>query len=356
MNNNQKTKELIISHFNKYPNLKIQDLFKFLFQSSFGCEHLVSSLDKVKSYLNDEYNNIKQSNFSIDSLDGNYSRVPLSYIDKGLSIDTFSKLFYLSSKTEENGLLLLKEKLNVLCSLAKDNLLPFSINEVCDEINKWKEQNYPAVHHSNEFRSFYKPSYRLISNDYITYLPLFIEIDKFINKKHIIVAIDGGSASGKTTLSNLLEKIYDCNIFHMDDFFLQPHQRTKERFLEVGGNIDRERFLDEVLIPLKNNDTIKYHIFDCSTMSLGECIEVSPKKVTIIEGAYSMHKELSSYYDLTVFLDISPEYQKERILIRNSPNFAKRFFEEWIPLENKYFNETNIKDRCNLVIDIKKEV
>ena len=82
----------------------------------------------------------------------------------------------------------------------------------------------------------------------------------------------------------------------MDDFFLQPHQRTKERFLEVGGNIDRERFLDEVLIPLNNNEIVKYHIFDCSTMSLGECIEVSPKKVTIIEGAYSMHKELSSYY------------------------------------------------------------
>ncbi len=354
MNNNQKTKELIINHFNKYPNLKIQDLFKFLFQSSFGCEHLVSSLDKVKTYLNDEYNNIKQSNFSIDSLDGNYSRVPLSYIDKGLSIDTFSKLFYLSSKTEENGLSLLKEKLNVLCSLAKDNLLPFSINEVCDEINKWKEQNYPAVHHSNEFRSFYKPSYRLISNDYITYLPLFIEIDKLINKEHIIVAIDGGSASGKTTLGNLLKKVYDCNLFHMDDFFLQQNQRTKERLDEVGGNIDKERFLEEILIPLKNNEIIRYRKFDCSTMSLSDYLEITPKKITIIEGAYSLHPELSSYYDLSVFLKISPEFQKERIILRNNSNFVKRFFEEWIPLENIYFDKTNIMERSNLIINIKK--
>ena len=245
---------------------------------------------------------------------------------------------------------------SVLYSLLNENLLPFSFDELNDEISKWKEQNYPAVHHSNEFRMFYKPSYRLLSNDYVTYLPLFIQIDKLIDKDNIIIAIDGGSASGKTTLSKLLEKVYDCNIFHMDDFFLQTSQRTKERLNEVGGNIDKERFLKEVLIPLKNNEIVRYRKFDCSTMSLGEYLEINPKKITIIEGVYSMHPKLSNYYDLSIFLNISSDYQKERILLRNNPNFAKKFFEEWIPLENIYFDKTNIKDRCNLLIDVKKEV
>lgn len=355
MNSNQKTKERIINHYKLYPNLQIQDLFKFIYQSSFGCEHLVSSLDKAKNYIDNEYNNMyKISDAIIEKLDGNYSRVPLTYIDKGLSIDTFAKLFYYSAKKENDGLILLEEKLNVLCELVDNALLPFSKEELDNSINEWKLIGYPAIHHSNQFRSIYKPSYRLISNEYITYLPLFIEIDKLLLKDNVIIAIDGGSASGKSTLSELLEKLYDCNIFHMDDFFLQKEQRTSQRLLEIGGNIDRERFLKEVLVPLSNRDVINYHKFDCSTMSLGNNIEVKPKKLTIIEGVYSMHPEFTKYYDLSVYLNIDNELQKERINKRNNHYFANRYFTEWIPLENKYFENTKIINRSNLIIKIKK--
>ena len=65
-----------------------------------------------------------------------------------------------------------------------------------------------------------------------------------------------------------------------------------------------------------------------------------------------MHHEFGKYYDLAVFLDISKEKQKERILKRNSIEFAKRFFNEWIPLEDKYFDKTKIKDRCDIVIKV----
>lgn len=349
------TKELIINHYKQYPSLQIQDLFKFIYQSSFGCEHLVSSLERATNYIKEEYSSMdKSKTYDIEMLDGNYSRVPLSYIDKGLSIETFAKLFYLSSKKEENGFILLENKLNTLLELAKDSLLPFSVDEIKLQINKWKENGFHAIHHSNEFRNSYHPSYRLISNDFIEFLPLFIEIDKKASCKNIIVAIEGGSASGKTTLSSLIEKVYDCNIIHMDDFFLQPHQRTKERLEEIGGNIDKERFLQEVLIPLNNDEDVKYRKFDCSTMSLGEDVNLDKKKITIIEGVYSMHKEFEKYYDFSVYLDISPSLQKERILKRNTKIFANRFFNEWIPLENKYFEKTNITSRCDIIIKINK--
>ena len=32
--------------------------------------------------------------------------------------------------------------------------------------------------------------------------------------------------------------------------------------------------------------------------------------------------------------------------------FAERFFNEWIPLENKYFSHIAIKEQCDLVIKI----
>ena len=44
----------------------------------------------------------------------------------------------------------------------------------------------------------------------------------------------------------------------MDDFFLQPDQRTKERFESPGENVDHERFEEEILIPLSKHEAVKF--------------------------------------------------------------------------------------------------
>jgi len=183
------------------------------------------------------------------------------------------------------------------------------------------------------------------------FLSLFARLDEFSDEKKII-AIEGGSASGKTTLAEMLQRVYDCTVFHMDDFFLRPQQRTPERYSEIGGNIDRERFLAEVLEPLSRGKEINYQRFDCSKMALDEIEHIVPKKLVIVEGAYSMHPEFERFYDFSVFLNISAELQKKRILKRNSPLMAERFFNEWIPLEQKYFSHFNIPKKCGLEITI----
>ena len=168
-------------------------------------------------------------------------------------------------------------------------------------------------------------------------------------KETVIVAIDGNCTSGKTTLANQLAANYDCNIFHMDDFFLRPEQRTPERFSEVGGNVDYERFLVEVLIPLKLGKPFSYRPFDCSTFELTDPITVIPKKLNIVEGTYSLHPYFGESYDLKICLTISPELQHQRILER--PAFLhKRFFEAWIPMENRYFEGSAISEKCDIVL------
>ena len=117
------------------------------------------------------------------------------------------------------------------------------------------------------------------------YLPLFAKIDEMLDKGSVRLAIEGGSASGKTTLGAILKERYDCNLFHMDDFFLRLEQRTPERYAEVGGNVDRERFLEEVLLPLSNNQEISYRRFDCSVMELLQPVTFNPKRLNVIEGA-----------------------------------------------------------------------
>ena len=168
----------------------------------------------------------------------------------------------------------------------------------------------------------------------------------------VLVALDGKCATGKTTLARALAAKYGCAVCHMDDFFLRPEQRTASRFAEPGGNVDRERFLEEVLLPLRRGEKIFYRRFDCATMQLQKPIEIVPGKLVVTEGAYSMHPELTPYYDLSVFLDISPELQRDRISRRNTPEKAKRFFTEWIPMEQAYFAAFDIPARCTLRISI----
>ena len=89
------------------------------------------------------------------------------------------------------------------------------------------------------------------------FLPLFSEIDRRLAKEKLTVVIEGSSASGKTTLAEMLREIYGCTVFHMDDFFLRPEQRTSDRYAQIGGNVDYERFLYEVLIPLNSPMILK---------------------------------------------------------------------------------------------------
>ena len=97
-------------------------------------------------------------------------------------------------------------------------------------------------------------------------------------KDRVLVAVDGHCTAGKTTLAAELAKEYDCNVFHMDDFFLRPEQRTPERYAQVGGNVDYERFQEEVLLPLKEGKAFSYRPFDCKSFTLSEPVQVKVKK------------------------------------------------------------------------------
>ena len=168
---------------------------------------------------------------------------------------------------------------------------------------------------------------------------------------NVVVAIDGSCTAGKTTLAGHLATEYDCNLIHMDDFFLRPEQRTPQRFQEIGGNVDYERFQEEVLAPLKQGKAFFYRPYDCSTGSLKDPVKVQPKRLTVVEGTYSQHPYFGDAYDLRIYLQVSEELQQQRILKR--PVFLhKRFFEEWIPMEQQYFKAFSIGEKSDLALDL----
>lgn len=167
-------------------------------------------------------------------------------------------------------------------------------------------------------------------------------------KQTVLVAIDGICAAGKTTLAARLQEIYGCEIIHMDDFFLRPEQRTEDRYAEIGGNVDYERFREEVLLPLQAGIPLTYRPFDCKTLTLKEPVTVIPGTLVIVEGSYSLHPHFGSPYDLTILLTVPEAVQRQRILQRPA-HLHQPFFDRWIPMENRYLAHHRLCKHCDLV-------
>ena len=169
--------------------------------------------------------------------------------------------------------------------------------------------------------------------------------------ERVLLAIDGNCCAGKTTLSQRLGSLLDANVFHLDDYFLQPHMRSPQRLSQPGGNVDAERFLAQVLLPVSRGERATVQKYDCHSDALLDPVFVSPKRIAIIEGAYSLHPLLAPYYTLKVFCRIDPALQESRILARNGAEALPVFRERWIPLENRYFEALDILAQCDLVVD-----
>ena len=324
----------------KYPESEPQDVVKLLYQSVLGCGHMVSDPQKTLDYLKKE---LDETAFSpniepVEDIDGGYSRINLAAIQSETSLgklspETLNRVFVLSAEQGTGTVEDLKTELLRFCESGVDG-------KTVEYIKKYIADGCPMVSHSARYREKYAPHYRVVLTKYSNMLPYLIEIDaSMASKENVIVGIDGMSGSGKSTLAFELEKIYDCNVFHADDFFLRPEQRTEARLSEVGGNVDYERLKAEIVDNLHKNQPFSYRKYDCQTATLGEATAVEPKKLNIIEGAYSLHPYFGEIYDVKLLLTVSPDEQKRRILSRNGEKMLSRFLNEWIPKENAYFEK-----------------
>ena len=172
-------------------------------------------------------------------------------------------------------------------------------------------------------------------------------------RRPVVLAIDGMTGAGKTTLAAMLSERYQASVVHLDDFFLPLPMRTAGRLAEPGGNVHYERFLTEVLHPLREETVPEFQYFP---FLCGERMALSdtPKTVVktplvIVEGSYSMRPGFRPYYDCSVFLRVTPEEQERRLMRRN-PERMDAFRQRWIPMESRYHTCLRPAEACTFTI------
>lgn len=166
----------------------------------------------------------------------------------------------------------------------------------------------------------------------------------------LIVALEGGAASGKTTLARQLAAYFDAPVISMDDFFLPPALRTPQRLREIGGNIHYERFQRQVAGPIRAGEAILYDLYDCREDRLAGTLRIEKSPLLLIEGVYSLHPMYRDIYDFRLFLRADPKTQDARLLARG-PWAYRQFQDTWLPLEKAYFDSTDWEALCDAILD-----
>ena len=356
MQDREKLKKVLLMQYERYPGMQIADMVKLIYQNEFAGGHLITNEEECLKGLTEELLILEKGSGSyiptvpFEDIGNGLCRFYLvSEQISGIDIETLNRFFISTSNSISGNIQSFEEKLKVFKQCCADGDLPYRPEEAEAWLDEYRRRGYPPMHHSGEYKALYSPAYRIVKLDYMHYFKIFRKIDSLL-KSHdrILAAIDGNCGAGKSTLAALIGDVYDCNIFHMDHFFLRPEQRTRERMEEIGENVDYERFREEVIDGIQRGSDFKYRIFDCKKMSMDECITVRPKKLNIIEGAYSMHPALIGYYDLKIFLGIDEKTQRDRILERNGEVILEQFLTKWIPMENRYFEQLHIEEKCDL--------
>ena len=276
----QELRALLAAQCARYPGLTAQDLVKALYQATLGCGHFVPDEARAAAYLCEEAASLPENATDApltEALGPRFCRVHLApYRESGASLKTLARLFALSARADvTGGQDALCDGLNVMEAMAQSGGLPLDARDVRAYLSQYRAAGCPSVHHSAAFRSRYAPAYRVVERRYADCLPLLARIDRLLREKpRGLVAIDGKSASGKSTHASLLHEVYGAPVIHMDDFFLQPHQRTPERYASPGENVDHERFAQEVLDPLLRGEAFAYRPFLCQTLAFGEPVRV----------------------------------------------------------------------------------
>ncbi len=341
----EELKRLLYEHKERHPQLTPEDLIKLIYQNEFGSGHFISDEEASLARLEEEMNGIEYvAGGPFEAIGNGLVRLHLRALGDALPPQTVNRFFVLTAAQRRGSIEGFEAKLTLLKELYPGEGLNLLLEQ-------YKEAGYPPKSHSPRYREFYAPSYRVVSDRFALYFPVFQAIEGLLAENtRIVVAIDGRSGSGKSSLAQLLRDVYSCPVISMDHFFLRPEQRRADRLSEPGGNVDYERFQREVIAKLRD-EAFHYQIYNCQLNSFGASPTIEPHRLTVIEGSYSHHPLLAESYDLRVFLTVQPKVQKERLLKRSGPVLLERFLNEWIPLEEQYASALDIPEKSDLVVD-----
>lgn len=151
---------------------RIEDAYKYLYQATRGGEHAVPSKEAAKNWLNKEWMTLgpaaaNEPTWEPICPDGSIGRLNLRpFKNESGKADDLLKAFLASAseyKTEPSAFTGAWAELGQ--RLKKDGSNGLTHDEWQRLDGEMKKENYPAVHHSDDYKKANRPAYRILTLD-----------------------------------------------------------------------------------------------------------------------------------------------------------------------------------------------
>lgn len=156
---------------------------------------------------------------------------------------------------------------------------------------------------------------------------------------HFVIAVDGRSASGKTTFAKALARALNAPLVHTDDV------AWHHSFFDWWPLL-----IEHIVLPFKAGTAIDWTPEAWTAKGRSGSIQIPAAAFLIIEGVSSSRLELSAYLDFCVWIETDPKNAEQRGLERDGPEDYMFWF-EWQAAEIPFLEADQPWKRAQLIVD-----
>ncbi len=163
---------VISAHVSRYPEMGAADLYKLLHQGAMGSEHAVESVEAARQWMDDEVATLGDGPLEplVDTIApaGAHIRVHLRpFIEYGGDPVALLSAFVRTANAGTGSEETLSCALDTALAMARDGRLPWDEAELARYFDDRRHEGNPAVHHSDDFESLYRPAYRVVAAEFL---------------------------------------------------------------------------------------------------------------------------------------------------------------------------------------------
>lgn len=168
-----------------------------------------------------------------------------------------------------------------------------------------------------------------------------------------VVAIDGHSATGKSTFASLLASRLSAAVVRGDDFYRVINETHRAMLSPAQGAsqyYDWQRMRVEALFPLRVGLQARYRPYDWDRNQLArKTTMVSPAGAVVVEGLFVSRPELADLVDVAILMTADAEVRAQRQ--RKRADASDEWLQRWEQAELWYFTHVRPIATFDVVVD-----